>query len=129
MGNLVDHARSELERAGLFDLGSDYDGMLGKAVLELVEKLAAQGHSGFSAHQTIRIFSTVAKFEVLPPVTSDPEEWEDVSDFFGEPQWQNRRQSSLFSKNGGKTWWHVDHPPLKRRVARGLRRLLDRCRL
>ena len=51
--NLVEHAKEELQRAGLFEQGSDYDGMLAQAVLELIEKFAQQGHSGYSAYATL----------------------------------------------------------------------------
>ena len=105
---LVAHAEEELRRAGLFDDDSDYAGMLGKAVVALVKVFAEQGHSGFSAHRTLELFNVVANFKTLTPLTSDPSEWNDVSEISGHPLWQNRRQSSTFSKDGGKTWWDVD---------------------
>lgn len=107
--NLVEHAKEELTRAGLFDKDSDYDEMLGDAVLELVEKFAAQGHSGFSAMQTLAIFDRVARFKTLSPITSDPSEWVEVSDYFnGKGVWQNRRNPAVFSNDGGKTWYDLD---------------------
>jgi hypothetical protein len=102
--SLVDHARSELERAKLFDKDSDYEGMLGEAVIELVEKFAAQGHSGYSAHLTLGLFNEVARFKPLTPITSDPSEWMEV----GADTWQSKRNPSLFSKDGGKTWYDID---------------------
>lgn len=62
---LVDDAKRNLVAAGLFDADSDYDGMLGSAVLELVKKFAAQGHSGASAHLTLELFDKVAKRKPL----------------------------------------------------------------
>lgn len=102
MSNLVNHARRELEAAGFFDEDSDYNGMLGDAVVELVKKFAEQGHSGMSASMTLYLFEKVANFKPLTPITSDPDEWMEVFD----NTWQNRRQSEAFSEDGGKTY-HV----------------------
>jgi hypothetical protein len=107
--SLVQHAKEELTRAGLFDKDSDYDGMLGNAVLELVEKFAAQGHSGFSAGMTLEIFNRVARFRTLTPISSNPTEWMEVTQYFnGKGVWQNRRDPAKFSEDGGKTWYDVD---------------------
>ena len=37
MSNITEHARRELEIAGLFDKDSDYNGNIGTAVMELME--------------------------------------------------------------------------------------------
>ena len=108
MSNLVKHAEYELKLSGLLDKDSDYDGMLGKAVLELVKVFAKQGHSGFSAHQTIRIFKEVASYKPLSPIGTTKDEWIEV----GTDMWQNKRRSSTFSRNGGKTWYDIDDPKL-----------------
>lgn len=105
---LVEYAKNELQIAGLFDKDSDYEGRLGEAVMELVEVFAKQGHSGFSAGQTINLFSTLAKFKPLTPITSNPDEWMDVSEMSGEPMWQSKRCPTFFSKDGGKTWYDLD---------------------
>jgi hypothetical protein len=104
--NLVRHAREELTRAGLFDADSDYDGMLGRAVLELVEKFAAQGHSGASAYMVIDLTQRLVSFEPLTPLTSDPQEWQHIAEsMVGQPDlWQSRRRPDAFSNDGGKTY-------------------------
>jgi hypothetical protein len=48
-----------LKNRGLFDEDSDYGGMMGEAVLELVKTFAEQGHSGFSAGMTRFLFNQV----------------------------------------------------------------------
>lgn len=108
--SVVQHAKRELELAGLFDKDSDYEGGIGRAVMSLIKVFAKQSHSGFSAYQTLNIFNTVASYENLTPVTSDPEDWNDISDIYDEPMWQCKRNSALFSKNGGKTWYSVNSP-------------------
>lgn len=65
MSNLTDHAKTELTKAGLFDKDSDYDGMLGEAVLELITTFAAQGHSGYSAQMTRELFYKLSDFQNL----------------------------------------------------------------
>lgn len=106
MSNLTSHAQTELTAAGLFKKDSDYNGMIGDAVLELVKVFAAQGHSGFSAGLTLEVFNRVASYKTLTPITSNPEEWMEV----GTGVWQNRRQGSVFSKDGMQTWYDIDNP-------------------
>lgn len=105
--NLVRHAKAELERAGAFDKKAMYDGMIGDAVLELVRVFAAQGHSGMSASIVRTLFSKVANFEPLGPITSAPEEWCEVTN----GMWQCRRNPSCFSQDGGKTYYSLDDRP------------------
>lgn len=112
MSNLVKHAEYELKLAGLFDKDSDYDGMLGDAVLQLVKVFAKQGHSGFSAGRTLAIFNEVANFKNLTPIGKDPDEWMNVSEMSNGPTWQNKRRSTTFSRDGGKTWYDIDDPKL-----------------
>ena len=40
---LVSHAEAELRKAGMFDADADYNGMIGKAVMDLVKVFADQG--------------------------------------------------------------------------------------
>lgn len=49
--NFRQFARLWLEQHELFANGSDYDGMIGETVMQLVEKLAEQRHSGGSMHR------------------------------------------------------------------------------
>jgi hypothetical protein len=97
---LVEHARYELTRAGLFDSDSDYDGALGPAVLELLEVFAGQGHSGASAAAVVELFTRCVGFQPLTPLTSAPTEWMEVQPGL----WQSCRQSHAFSRDGGLTW-------------------------
>jgi hypothetical protein len=103
---LVAHARRELNIAGLLDEDSDYDGMLGRAALDLVKMFAGQGHSGASAFVTIDLTKRLMSYEPLTPLTADPTEWSLVAEEMsnGEDLWQNRRDSRAFSNDGGKTY-------------------------
>lgn len=109
--NLVKHAEFELRRAGLFDKDADYGGMIGYAVMKMVQVVAAEGHSGMSHGLTMEIFNRVVNFKTLTPITNDESEWCNVSEYGGpngEKIWQNRRQSSCFSNDGGKTYYDID---------------------
>lgn len=112
MSNLVKHAEYELKTAGLFDEDSDYNGMLGDAVLELVKVFSKQGHSGLSAKMTLELFNRVADFKPLSPIGVSEDEWVDQSKASGEPMCQNRRRGTTFSRDGGKTWYDIDDPSL-----------------
>lgn len=68
---LVEFAQKELQEAGLFDEDSDYSGMLGKSVLDLITLFASQGHSGYSAGLTIQLFQKLASFETLKATAED----------------------------------------------------------
>ena len=94
MGNLRTHAEVELAAAGAGD--SLYGDLLPKAVLELIDCFAAQGHSGMSAGIVIQMFAKLARFEPLAPLTGADDEWNEI----GEGKFQNRRCSHVFKENG-----------------------------
>lgn len=103
-GNLVPHARRELELAHLFDPDADYGGLVAGGVLDLVRLFASQGHSGGSAMLTLELFDRLARFDVLTPLTGHPAEWMEV----GDGMFQSRRKSSTFWRAGEATWYDLD---------------------
>lgn len=52
-----DYFIKRVTELGLLDPDSDYDGMLGRAIIELSETFAKQGHSGMSASIVIHVFN------------------------------------------------------------------------
>lgn len=92
MSNLVKHAETELKLAGLFDKDSDYGGMLGKSVIELMKVFSEQGHSGCSASMVSNLFDKLSRYKNISPLTLKDDEWVEV----GEGQYQNKRRSSVF---------------------------------
>lgn len=88
----TDAAIEELKRAGLFDRDSDYGGMIGEAVKDLLLVFQKQGHSGYSAQVTASIFHKLIKGEPLSPLTNDPSEWMEVHP----GTLQSRRVSHVF---------------------------------
>jgi len=101
-------ARDELERAGLFDKDSDYNGMVGQAVMDLIDEFSKQGHSGFSAGLVSTIFDKLVKCQPLTPLTDDPAEWMDITEDNGKMLHQSRRSPSCFSTDGGATYYNLD---------------------
>lgn len=93
---LIVHAERELRIAGLFDQDADYGGMIGEAVIEMVRVFTKQGHSGFSAHICIDVFSRVAAFQPLGALTGADDEWHEIE----EGRYQNLRCSRVFKENG-----------------------------
>lgn len=116
VSNLVKHAEYEMKKAGLYDSDSDYEGLIPEAVMALVEAHSKQGHSGGSHYLTLEIFNRVVNFKTLTPISSDPSEWfkhDYKTALDGLDCWQNLRQSSVFSQDGGKTWYDLDDPQKK----------------
>jgi hypothetical protein len=66
---LLEHAEKELQLAKLFDKDSDYNGNLGIGVMELMQKFCDQRHSGASAAITIELFTRLAKYQNLTPIS------------------------------------------------------------
>lgn len=105
---LVEHAEAELRRAGLLDKDSDYAGMAGEAVLELMKVFAAQGHSGGSAPLVAGLFQRLATYQLLTPLENPTKTGEYiVHDECGGVH-QCTRKSSVFSDDGGKRWYDID---------------------
>lgn len=90
------YARRELKAAGFFSPDSDYGGMLGNAVMELMEVFEKQGHSGASASRVVAIFSKVASYLPLKPLTGEDSEWVEIGTQDGERLFQNNRCSHVF---------------------------------
>jgi len=105
---LVDHAKTELEIAGLLsEEGDFYGGMTGKAVLELMKVFSKQGHSGMSAPIVADLFQKLANYEPLGPITGKDEEWGDINDYGdGHPNQQNQREYGLFKYTDGKVTYN-----------------------
>lgn len=125
MSNLVRHAEQELRFAGLYGKDSDYDGMIAEAVMKLVKVHAEEGHSGMSHSLTLEVFNRVVRFKTLTPITNLNDEWmkvgKDMMPEGAKTCWQNKRTSSLFSHDGGKTYYDLDEKPLRfQRIRRSL---------
>ena len=100
MGNLVDYAKDELKRIGMIDSGEAYNDWATKAILDLIELFASQGHSGFTAPYVVNAFSRLAMFKPLSPLTGEDDEWNEVEDGL----FQNKRYSAVFKDKDGTAY-------------------------
>lgn len=94
---LMKHAELELKLADMID-SDEYNGLISKAVMELIQKFSEQGHSGFSAQMVREIFNKLSNFETLTEITSNPDEWINDLEMGGSGKlWQNKRNPAIFS--------------------------------
>ena len=117
--SLVSHAKAELKSIGMLDSEDEMNTMMCNNIIQLLEVFAEQGHSGFSAPYCINMFTKLASFKPLGPLTGADDEWANVSDHGnGEPWYQNKRCGSVFKdKDGaynidGKVFWEWARRPL-----------------
>lgn len=88
------------------DDGFDMNAHITLNIMELVKLFASQGHSGFSGSYVIQIITKLLNFENLTPLTNDPAEWIDHGGT--PPRFQNSRNGSAFSEDGGKTYYLLE---------------------
>jgi hypothetical protein len=104
---LTQHAQTELELAGYFSNEGMYGDLIGKAVMELIEVFANQGHSGMSAGLVAGLFNKLANYEPLQEITGRDEEWaEAFNDSDGQPVYQNKRCSAMFKHVDGRVTYN-----------------------
>lgn len=119
MSNLTSHAINEFRAAGWLDehgiYADEMQEMICNHVLALLAVFSDEGHSGSTAPYAINLFSKLAKFDPIVPLTGEDWEWSNVSDVSGSETYQNKRCSAVFKSadrfNGqpyyieGKVFW------------------------
>lgn len=102
----VNRARHELEL-----IGEDADVI--EWYLKTIAAFMSYGHSGGSFFATLPVLNVLLKQENLSALTDDPDEWyhHEAEMWDGKTGiWQNKRNSKMFSKDQGKTFFNVDAP-------------------
>jgi hypothetical protein len=106
--SLVEHAKRELERGGWFEEAEDGcpTHLIGKDVLALIETLAEQGQSGFSAPVVISLFERLARYEPLGALTGEDDEWRELEPLADDERvkWQNIRCPRVFKDSEGNVY-------------------------
>lgn len=97
--NLCRHAATEFSFAN-FDKDS-YASMFAKDVMELLAVLSYQGHTNHSISYALKLFTSLAKYEVLTPLTLSDDEFEKDSKDLTCNSRQNLRKFSIFKKADG----------------------------
>ena len=96
--SFLNFAKNEIEKAGLLSKKGDfYDGMTGKALMELCEVFSKQDHSGMSANIVASLFKRLTEWMPISPLTGEEDEWIEVCT----EVYQNKRCPSVFKE--GKT--------------------------
>jgi len=103
MSNIIEYAKSELDRIGMTEDGDEYNAMGRNAILELVEKFAEQGHSGFSASYVTNCLEKLLRWEPLSPLTGEDSEWT-LLEYDDETRYQNKRCSRVFKDSDGRAY-------------------------
>jgi len=115
MSNYEKHALTEFRAASWVDENGRYkdemQGLICEHVLGLLKVFSDEGHSGTTAPYTINLFSKLAKFDPIVPLTGEDWEWVEVS----EGIYQNKRCSAVFKQTDrhdgqpyyldGKVFW------------------------
>jgi hypothetical protein len=101
MSQLVEHARAELEHAGVTAEDPDY----ADALVRAVAAFDSYDHSDASADCAIRQLTALLRWETLGPLTDNPTEWFDHGIISGERLWQSRRNPAAFSVDGGRSYY------------------------
>jgi hypothetical protein len=94
--DIVEYAKSELKIIGMLDSEDEMNKAMCDHLLHMCEEFAKEGHSGFSANYAINCLQKLLRWEPLSPLTGEDSEWNDVSEYSGEEQYQNRRCSRVF---------------------------------
>lgn len=100
--SLKSHAIKEFLAAGWTDESGKFNDDMQEAicnhVLKLLEVFAEEGHSGSTAPYAINLFTKLAKFEPIVPLTGEEWEWNNVSEMSGRETYQNNRCSAVFKQ-------------------------------
>lgn len=116
--SLVEHAKAEFRAAGWCDENGKFNDemqhFICDDIIQLLTIFGEQGHSGSSAPYAIELFSKLAKFEPIVPLTGEDWEWNDT----GHGSLQNKRASHVFKDTetgecydiNGKVFWEWCKP-------------------
>jgi hypothetical protein len=94
------HLDDEIKYASL-DLNNEYTADMIDGLLELLDVLEKQGHSGYSHYEAMALFNKIANFKPLTALTGDDIEWFD----HGDGWFQNKRSGDIFKEGNNQAYW------------------------
>ena len=100
--SIVNHAKNEFKLAGWMDSDGNYtdeiQGAMCKDILEVLEVISKQGHSGSTIGYLLSRVNALANFETLTPLHGGDDEWMDISEQSGYTLYQNMRMPTVFKR-------------------------------
>jgi len=108
---ILKHGYNELKLADYLHTNDEYNYAIGKAVLQLLNVIGKQQHSGMSINIVKTLFNKLSDWQNITPLKRNRKEWYDVSQVSNLPKntiWQNKRNPACFSNNQGKTFFNVN---------------------
>jgi hypothetical protein len=106
-GPLYEHAKAELERAGISGGKGNMDQKVYHTVLKLVDTYERASASELLANTIGNLFATLSQGEIINSPTDDPDEWK-LMPGLGEGVMVLRRCNAFRSRDGGVTWYRED---------------------
>lgn len=106
-GPIYQHAKAELERAGVTGKKGQLDQKIFHTTLKLVHVYEQAGPSDLTLSTISNLFNTLSQGELINKPTNDPDEWEHTPSL-GEDIYLNKRCQLFISRDGGKTWQRPD---------------------
>jgi len=103
-GPLYQHAKAELELAGVTQGKGNIDQKLMSTTLKLVDVLEKNSPTEFIKTTILNIFRVLSVGELLGKPTDNPDEWLPAEGLEGGILY-NKRCDNYFSRDGGKTWF------------------------
>jgi hypothetical protein len=101
-------AREEFRAAGWMDENGKFNDemqeLICAQVLDLLNMFEKHGHSGTSAPYALNMFTKLASFKPIAPITGEDWEWIDISSYGDGPRYQNKRCSSIFKDKDGNPY-------------------------
>jgi len=105
MNRYEDHAWEEFQAAGWLSPEGEFKDELQEAIcrhlIKLLNVFAEEGHSGTTAPYVTELFSKLAVFKPIAPLTGEEWEWVDVAEQNGGPLYQNKRCGHVFKDPNG----------------------------
>lgn len=98
--SLVKHAKKEFYLAGWCDengvYSDDMQKMMAENLLEAIDVIAKQGHTGFSMGYFRKHLDHLLDYKILTPLTGEDDEWIEHDDGL----FQNKRMTTVFKRDG-----------------------------
>lgn len=106
------HAMREFKAAGWLNeddtFKDEMQEMICNHVFKLLDVFSDEGHSGSSAPYAINLFTKLASWKPIAPLTGEDWEWADVSESSGRTLYQNKRLSSVFKEGEDGIAYNID---------------------